>query len=384
VLIVALRQRDGRFRMAPDFGDREDWFTPVDGLVPSLGFGAVAFDHERFNHTFIAGHVSLKLATSKVGWAFGFERPLFTSRKLYVGGELRDLTASDDTWQVTSTEASVDAVGARRSFRDYYQRAGAQITAAWRVDPHIEILGLWRGERERPLPVESDFSLFKRDDQFRPNVQATDGRLNALIVGATVDSAGFERESLEATYRRHQLDTMFGERLPYPDRNELAPTWRIDWTSEISAPAAFASDFDFRRHIVSGRLRKTISAYQDVAVRAIGGWAEGTLPPQRAFSVGGIGSVHGYPFKEQVGDTLALINVEYAVGWRDGIRAIGFFDAGRATAPSAAAAPDRPWLRGVGFGFAVGRNDDLRIDFGYRADAVPSSLQVIVRFGRGF
>ena len=48
VLVVALRQRNGRFRLAPDFGDREDWFTPVDGLVPSLGFGAVAFDHERF------------------------------------------------------------------------------------------------------------------------------------------------------------------------------------------------------------------------------------------------------------------------------------------------------------------------------------------------
>ena len=90
---------------------------------------------------------------------------------------------------------------------------GFQITAAWRVNPHVEILGIWRGQHEGPLSVATDFSLFNRDDFYRPNRLAVDGRLNAIIVGATVDSVGFERESLEATYRRHQLDTMFGERL---------------------------------------------------------------------------------------------------------------------------------------------------------------------------
>ncbi len=55
------------------------------------------------------------------------------------------------------------------------------------------------------------------------------------------------------------------------------------------------------------------------------------LPPQREFAIGGIGSVHGYDFKSEVGDTLALVNLEYALGWRDGFQAIGFFDAGRVT-----------------------------------------------------
>ena len=68
-------------------------------------------------------------------------------------------------------------------------------------------------------------------------------------------------------------------------------------------------------------------------VRAIGGWSEGVLPPQRQFAVGGLGSVHGYDFKEQIGDTLALINLKYSFGSRGGLKAIGFFDAGRATRP---------------------------------------------------
>ena len=34
----------------------------------------------------------------------------------------------------------------------------------------------------------------------------------------------------------------------------------------------------------------------------------------------------------QIGDSLALLNLEYELGWRGGLKAIGFFDAGRARA----------------------------------------------------
>ena len=168
---------------------------------------------------------------------------------------------------------------------------------------------------------------------------------------------------------------MFGERLDTVEgTHDLSPIWRIDWTSELSEAGAFGSDFDFRRHIVSGRARFRPSERQMFGVRAIGGWSAGVLPPQRQFAVGGIGSVHGYDFKQQVGDTLALVNLEYELGWRGGLRAIGFFDAGRADTSA-------PWLKGVGWGLGVG---DFRVDFGYRVDAVPSSLRVVLRLGRTF
>jgi outer membrane protein assembly factor BamA len=348
--------------------------------------GIAVFDHDRFNHTFVAGHLSYKIASRRAGYAFGFERPLFGATKLYLGGELHDLTASDDQWQVSSLEAGLAAAGPRRSFRDYYRRRGVQINAAVRLHPQVEALLAWRGERQEPLTTSSDFSLWNGDDPFRPNTLARDGRLNALIVGLSVDGRSFDRESLEATYRRHQLDTLFGERLnEFDSRRDAATVWRLDWTSEFSEPGAFGSDFDFQRHIVSGRSRLRLSPHQVLGVRGIGGWSAGILPPQRQFAVGGIGSVHGYDFKEQAGDTLALVNLEYEVGWRGGLKAIGFFDAGRVTSrqiqavgPSAATAP---WLEGIGWGVGVG---DFRIDFGYRAAEIPGSLRVVVRFGPTF
>jgi hypothetical protein len=361
--------------MLPDLGDREDWFSSVDGFVPSMGFGIAVFDHAEFNHSYIAGHISYKVASERAGYAFGFERPFFKSRKLYVGGELHDLTTSDDQWQVSSLEASLAAVGPRKSYRDYYRRRGVQIGAQFRPQPHLELLGIWRSEREEPLPVSSDFSLWNSDQPFPPNTPAANGHLTALIVGATVDGPGFEQESLDSSYRRHQLDTLFGQTLDYPrSRTDPSPVWRVDWTTEISTPDVLGSDFDFSRTIVSARYRRPLSKFQDFGVRGMGGWSSGLLPPQRLFAVGGIGSVHGYDFKAETGTALALLNLEYALGWRGGLKALGFFDVGRASI-------DAPWLKGVGFGAAVG---DLRIDFGYRTDAIPSSLQVLLRFSKTF
>lgn len=375
VLVVGLREPAGRFRLVPDLGEREDWFTPVDGFVPSLGFGAAVFDHETFNHAFVAGHISAKLGSNRVGYALGFERPFFASRKLYVGGELHDVTASDDQWQLSSTEASLAAIGPRHSFRDYYRRRGVQISSAYRALPNVEFLLAWRNERQEPLRVESDFSVWNGDDAFRANLPAADGRLSAIVVGATVTSDDFDRESLEMSYRRHQLDSLFGQRVHGPEHDsDMTRRWRIEWTSEISKPGGLQSDFDFRRHIVAGRAELPLSPHQDFNVRAIGGWSEGVLPPQRLFALGGIGSVHGYDFKEQVGNSMALVNLEYSLGERAGLRGIGFLDVGKAM-------PAAESLKGVGFGIGVG---DFRLDFGYKLNDVPGSLQVTLRFVRTF
>src|SRR3954470_10405947 len=375
VLLVGLRQPPARFKLVPDLGEREDWFSAVDGFVPSLGVGLAIFDHDSFNHTYIAGHLSYKTGSEWFGYALGAERPLFGRTKLYVGGEVHDLTATDDRWQASSLDASLSALGPSHALRDYYRRRGVQLTGALRVHPQVELLAGWRGERQEALRVTTDFSFWDEDEPVARTTGARDGQLNALLLGASFAGRGFDRESLASTYRRHQFDTMFGERLDdFDNKRDMAPVWRVDWTSELSQPGAFDSDFDFRRHIVSARSRLRLSEHQTFGARAIGGWSDGVLPPQRQFAVGGFGSVTGYDFKTQVGDSLALLNLEYELGWRGGLRAIGFFDAGRAGSHA-------PVLKGVGWGVAIG---DFRVDVGYRTDAIPSSSRVTLRFGRTF
>jgi hypothetical protein len=377
VLLVDVDERAGMFRTTVDMGEREDWFTPVDGLVPSLGFGGAVFEQMHFNHAYVAGHLSYKMATKRAGYSLGFERPLFSPVTVSIGAELFDLTATDDRWRVSGTQASLTAFAARESVRDYYRRRGVQLHSAVRPNRHVELLFGWRGERHEALGVESGFSLWNRDETFRPNGAAEPGKLHAVVFGASLDSVGFERDSLAATYRRHLLDSPFGQPLRDPATHDGGGAWRIDWTTEIAAPGTLGGDFDFRRHIVAGRASIPLSRHEEFRARVIGGWSQGSLPPQRLFSLGGIGSVHGYGFKEATGGRLLLFNAEYAIGRLGGLHFVPFFDAGRVAGPRAAT-----WLRGVGFG--VGFSRDLRVDVGYKLDDFPGSAQVLLRLGRTF
>jgi outer membrane translocation and assembly module TamA len=193
-----------------------------------------------------------------------------------------------------------------------------------------------------------------------------------------VDSAGFERESLETTYRRHRLDGAFGGRLPDPADGDVKPAWRFDWTSEIASPDRLGGDFDFTRHIVSGRARVALSSHQEIAARAIVGWSSGVLPPQRQFAIGGIGTVHGYEFKEAVGDALSLANLEYALGGKGTPRLLAFFDVGRVSDRLSA---ESRWLKGAGFGFGFG---SMRLDFGYPLESGRSAPRILLRLERSF
>ena len=81
--------------------------------------------------------------------------------------------------------------------------------------------------------------------------------------------------------------------------------------------------------------------------------------------------MHGYEFKEAIGDALALLNLEYAARVAGGLQAV------RASSTPAASTSherrvDAPWLKGVGLGIGVG---GVRVDFGYKLDAVPARFR---------
>jgi len=367
VLAVNLGERNGRFSLAMGSDGREDWFSPVDGFAPALGFSAAAFDHKHFNHTFLGGYASYTFAPARWGYSFGFDRPLFEWPKLFIGAGLYDLTASDDRWRLSPTEQSLVAAGFRDTFRDYYRRRGYQVTAALRPHPQHELLAAWRDEREETLQNESDFSLWGGDDPYRSNAPIQDGRLRSVIVGYAWDSRGFERESLRATYLRHQMDDFCGS------GGSQEPGWRVEWTSEISA-SGLASDFLFRRDILNARRYTRLSPRQSLNARLLAGLSDDRLPPQRQFALGGVGSVRGYEFKQEAGERMILANVEYRLALTHGLAGLAFFDAGRVFHPVPGSADQ--WMKGVGLGVGF---DDLRIEFGWRTDEIPGSLHVLVR-----
>lgn len=370
VLAVTLRTRSTRSGVFLGTHGREDWYSPVDGFAPAVGIQSTIFDPERFNHVYWAGYLSYKFAPGRVGYSFGLERPFFADGVLQVGASVHDLTATDDQWRIGDVEQSLVALGFRNSFRDYYRRKGYQIHAAVRPLANHEWLVAWRSDEHLALANETDYGFFRDDHAFRPNAAAQEGELRSLLLSWTFDTRGLARDQPAARFRRHLRDDLFGTR---SDRDHGA---RVEWTSEL-APGGFDHDFDFARHIVNARAWLDTSPGRTWSGRVIAGAAEGTIPPQRLFAIGGIGSVHGHAFKEAAGERMLLLNGEFRQRFgRSGIAGVAFIDAGRVYRPAGASTDD--WLKGVGLGLELG---GARVDFGWRLDDIPDSLQVLFRLG---
>ena len=57
----------------------------------------------------------------------------------------------------------------------------------------------------------------------------------------------------------------------------------------------------------------------------------------------------------------------------------GFFDSGRISGPLNGSTTD--WLNGLGVGLSV---SSIRVEFGFRANDIPQSRQILIRLGPTF
>jgi outer membrane protein assembly factor BamA len=381
VLVVPVeeRQGDGSIHFSND--ERVELFNPVDGFSPSLSFQFVRYDQARFNHTFVSGTAGYSFAREDAALALGFEQPLLGTRRVFVGADAHDFTVSDDDWRITTGEQTLVSFLFRNTFKDYYRRRGVQVFGAARPHGDHEIIAAFRWDRHDSLANESDFSVFRDDHPYRPNPAIAGGQLNAVILAYTYDTRGLLDDEPRQSYRQHLLDDLFrGSR-------RQAPGFRADWTSEL-AGRGLGGDYAFDRHILNARVYMPLSPRQSLSARLIAGTSGGILPVERLFAIGGVGSVHGYAFKEAVGERMTLTNLEYGLDvtedWRNGndfgsLKLLLFLDAGRVHDPVGASTTD--WLRGTGIGLQTG---PLRVEFGFRLDDIPDSRQILVRLAPTF
>jgi outer membrane protein assembly factor BamA len=377
VLVVPLRWNRSDSDRSLGSG-REDLFSPADGFAPAVGFSTTLFDHRNFNHTFIDGYVSYKFGRDDAGYSAGVERPVFRGpARLFLGGEIHDVTASDDWWRISTFEQALVSVGFKNSFRDYYRRRGGQVFGVLHAGRHNELSAMARWDRHEPLPNATSYSFFRDGAAFRPGLPVQDQHVNAFVLGYTFDTRPLTGAGSRATYVRHLKDNLYGSRA------RQYPGVRLDWTSEI-AGRVLKGDARFDRHIVHARGHLPLSRWTTLSLRGLFGFSNGTLPVERVFAVGGIGSVHGYSFKEASGTGMALINAEYRLNLsqradeaREGVNVFVFYDAGRVTGDTA----PKQWLRGVGIGAGVG---GVRLEIGFRANDIPRSRQILLRFSPTF
>jgi hypothetical protein len=337
---------EARLRFRPGFR-----YDRVDGATPAIG---VAFQSERDPDPFLYATASYATGRDRFLGEAGFEAPIGDPTWLRAGADLYRRTATEDAWIVGEIENTLFALAARTDYRDWYEATGWDGRATLEPGRDVALEGSIRIQNESSLPTRVRFSLFGKDDRFRPNPPVLTGDEGLLSVSLRVG----------------------------PGR--IPPRGGTHGTAAYErAGGLLGRDFDYGRARAAVRTVHRFSRRVMARARVLGGSTrEGTLPPQKVWHVGGIGTLRGHDYKAFSGDQFFVTNTECLVRVRKNFFPFAFADWGAAWFGSGNTGRQRPGFDG-GVGFKVGE-DALTLTLARDLRRSDAPLRFGLRLGGGF
>jgi hypothetical protein len=204
---------------------------------------------------------------------------------LVITGNLFDVVAPIEDWQLQNAEAGIATFVMHRDLRDHYGRHGVEATLGGRLGDEASLVMALGSERWRSVVTRNPITLL--DDGYA-------WRINAPMDEGTVDLLGF----------RLNVDT----------RNRVRAPWTGGWFvkadiergrgSLARAPDIFSGPtapevVNYTRGFVDARRYNRVSPGTALNLRIVAaGWLAGDqLPLQRRLSIGGPGAVDGNDFR---------------------------------------------------------------------------------------
>jgi hypothetical protein len=296
-----------------------------------------------------------------------------------LGAEGYSLTDTKDQWIISLHENTAAALLIHEDFRDYFERNGYTVHIAYYgKDNYLknELKIAYLADAYDSLSNKVDWALFGGGKQYRLNPAINPGKMRSIMASGGVSTTS---------------NTSYG-----PEG------WSLSASAEF-ARKNWGSDFEFGQYIVDLRRFQPLGRYNNFNIRIRAGSADGTLPVQKIFELGGLGTMNAFPFKSEIGNRMFLVNAELIVNgsffeeldfWPmwifHNINILLLTDAGLTREASSTASA----MEGVeavklndfahDFGVAFSnRSGSFRIGVAWRTDH-PSPAQFILRFNRPF
>jgi hypothetical protein len=327
----------------------------VDGFAPWVGAQATIHDQVSYNHVNLYAGGAYAFGSKDPRFALGVLRPFGAHRRLTLGYEFHDLTDCDDVFRLAGFEQPSPLILPEGRTRDYYRRRGHEAYGFVRLGSRAHLGLSWRSD---------DFtSLVEREGETRPNPAIDEGLMRSMI--ATVRWAN--RGELFAT-RQRERDSFLLRSL-YGTRMEEGQELRAEATFEVASPD-LGGDFSFQRFIGNVRGSRDIGSRHSLRARLLLGLSGGTVPLQRRFALGGLGTLRGRDIKLFSGDNAALATFEWVVRPPSPFPGVvAFYDGGSAWDRG----QDRVWKNDVGAGieWPAGRGFVFRGDVGFPLQRAP-------------
>ncbi|MCK5733020.1 MAG: BamA/TamA family outer membrane protein, partial [Candidatus Latescibacteria bacterium] len=294
---VSHRVRDGVLTVLvtekPPFESDSDFtmrFNRVEGLFLGSDLSASAVFGPQ-GKAYLKGGYSF--GTDAWQYTLGAEKSWFRVYRLSIGANSHDLVDTSDRWKVDDDEASGLAICGFEP-RDYFRRWGTEVYWTQGLGDFGTFKLSYIGDEYESVSKNTNWSLFNRKHTKRINPEVDEGRMKSAKA-----SWSFLRNG----------------------------HWFL-WAEGEIAGERFGGDFEFRRAEAEARHTLRMAPDQGLRLRVRVGTSEGTLPVQKQFALGGIGTLPGYGYKEFEGNRMVLANAEYRFGGVDAAM-VPFWGAGR-------------------------------------------------------
>lgn len=284
-------------------------YNRVEGLF--LGIAHDPLEWSDYDRGRVYGQVGYAFGLEDWRYEVGAETRLTGGRPsdifdLKIGGAYHRNTATKDLWKSSWAENSLAAGLFRYDFFDYYQTEGWTAYLVGRLTPYMQFSAGYRADEYDTLERSVTWSFFG-GDPFRSNPAIRDGRMHSLV---------FALEGGRVRSMRYR---------------PIGAAFRL----EAEVGQGLGGEFDFSRYSGDVRTYARISRYSGLNLRFKGGFTEGDVPVQKAFTIGGIGSVRSYDQNIFIGTRMLLANAELELydpdiaDWLlEDVTLFGLFDAG--------------------------------------------------------
>lgn len=207
-----------------------------------------------------------------------------------IGTDGYSLTDTKDQWIIGQLENSLAAILIHEDFRDYFERTGMSVHAAYysQTDYKTELKIEYRADTYDSLTNNVNWALFGGEKSFRSNPVIQPGVMRSMIVSGGLSTI------TKTTYSSKGWS--------FYALGEFA---KKGWGSD--------SDFDFDQYMLDVRCFQPLGRYDNINVRMRVGTAGGPLPLQKSYELGGLGTLNAFPFKSEIGNRMVLINAEYII-----------------------------------------------------------------------
>jgi len=304
----------------------------------------------------------------------GLDRWFFNRFRLEFGAEGHTVVDTKDEWFIGTGENTIAALFVRQDYHDYFRKDGFSVHVAQYLTEKARLRIDYVVDEYRSLSRNTSWGLFGGSTRFRENPAVDDGKMKSAIIS-------FDCNTMK-------------------ERRGVSTGWNFHASTEF-AGGGLGGDFTFHRYLLEVRKAQPLSQYDKVNFRFRMGSSQGTLPLQKSFEIGGIGTLNAFSYKEFSGNRMILGNVEYLLsgsvlddlsfwpGWLFGHTTfILFTDVGMTNNAS----PSTRFVDGFGslnqwksdIGVAIGSRDGTtRLAFAWRTDR-KMAPKILLRIERPF